>query len=142
MIKSASRITPEMLAKSDTEGGHQAAVFCYFQQNIDKYPETRLLFAIPNGGLRDKITAAKLKATGVKAGVPDMMLPIARSYFHGLYVELKKDHKQKESEEQKKWLNNLRNEGYACYVCFGWEDAVKAIIRYLEGKHERTSCGA
>ena len=134
MIKSASIITPEMLAKSDTEGGHQAAVFCYFQQNIDKYPKAQLLFAIPNGGLRDKITAAKLKATGVKAGVPDMMLPVARSVWQGLFVELKKDHKQKLSDEQKKWFDALAKAGYAVIVCYGWKHAVDEIIHYLEGR--------
>ena len=133
MIKSASIITPEMLAKSDTEGGHQAAVFCYFQQNIDKYPKAQLLFAIPNGGLRDKITAAKLKATGVKAGVPDMMLPVARSDFHGLFIELKKGHKQRLTVEQDIWISNLCCEGYRCLICYGWEHAIETIIQYLEG---------
>lgn len=30
------------------------------------------VFAIPNGGIRHKRTAAMLKAEGVKAGVPDL----------------------------------------------------------------------
>lgn len=132
MIKSARCITPEMLAKSGTENANQAAVFCYFQQNIDKYPKTQLLFAIPNGGLRDKIVAAKLKATGVKAGVPDMFLPVARGDFHGLFVELKKDQKQTTSSTQDIWMNELQAEGYECLVCFGWVHTVETIIRYLE----------
>ena len=31
-----------------------------------------LIFAIPNGGQRHKAVAAKLKAEGVKSGVPDL----------------------------------------------------------------------
>ncbi len=44
---------------------------------------------MPNGGKRDKATAAVLKRQGVKAGVPDIMLPAARAGYHGLYIELK-----------------------------------------------------
>jgi hypothetical protein len=130
----ASTVMPERLAKSDSEAGHQAAVFCYFQQNIDKYPLAQLLFAIPNGGLRNKIIAAKLKATGVKAGVPDMFLPVARGDFHGLFIELKKDQKQTLSNEQKDWFRKLQEEGYECVVCFGWQHAVNNIISYLKHK--------
>src|SRR5690348_18167176 len=45
----------------------------------------RLLYAVPNGGDRNKIVAAKMKREGVKPGVPDYCLPGARSGFHGLY---------------------------------------------------------
>jgi hypothetical protein len=128
----ASVVTPERLAKSGTENANQAALFCYFQQNIDKYPLAQLLFAIPNGGLRDKVVAAKLKTTGVKAGVPDMFLPVARGDFHGLFIELKKDQKQPKSAAQDMWLNDLHNEGYECVLCFGWQHAVETIIQYLE----------
>jgi hypothetical protein len=90
------------------------------------------LFAIPNGGLRDKVVAAKLKATGVKAGVPDMLLPIARGDFHGLFVELKKDQKQTLSDEQKEWKLLLTCQEYQYRTCFGWEHAVETIVQYLE----------
>jgi hypothetical protein len=129
-----SIVTPERLAKSGTEAGYQAAIFCYFQQNIDKYPLAQLLFAIPNGGLRDKIIAAKLKATGVKAGIPDIFLPVARGDFHGLFIELKKDQKQILSNEQKNWFRKLQEQGYECVVSFGWQHAVNNIITYLEHK--------
>lgn len=37
----------------------------------NKHPELRWLFAVPNGGHRNKVAASKLKAEGVKPGVPD-----------------------------------------------------------------------
>lgn len=37
-----------------------------------------LLFAIPDGGRRDAVTGAHLKAEGVRAGVPDMFLAVPR----------------------------------------------------------------
>ena len=37
-------------------------------------PPTALVFAIPNGGARSKATAGILKATGVRAGVSDLLV--------------------------------------------------------------------
>ena len=40
-----------------------------------QYPElSALLFAVPNGGRRDPVTGARLKAEGVVAGVSDLIL--------------------------------------------------------------------
>ena len=36
------------------------------------------MFRIPNGGSRHPAEAARLKAQGVKAGVPDLCIPVAR----------------------------------------------------------------
>lgn len=47
----------------------------FFQTVWNRFPETRFcLFAIPNGSTRDIREAAKLKATGLVAGQPDMTL--------------------------------------------------------------------
>ena len=35
-------------------------------------PELKWMFAIPNGGIRDRITAARMKQEGVKSGVWDI----------------------------------------------------------------------
>jgi hypothetical protein len=42
-----------------------------------------LVFAVPNGGLRSKAEAARLKWTGVLAGVPDLVViaPGGRAFF-------------------------------------------------------------
>lgn len=53
------------------------------------FPELDLLHHIPNGGSRNQLEAANLKRQGVKAGVPDLCLPVARNGKHGLYVEMK-----------------------------------------------------
>ena len=125
-------ITPESLAASGSEDGHQAAVFCYFQLQRIKYPATKWLYATPNGGKRDIKSAARLKATGVKSGVPDLFLPIRRGLFSGLWIELKKDHKQKASKEQLIWIDMLRCQGYAALVCVGWIEAKQVIECYLD----------
>ena len=58
-----------------TEHRIQAGLFKWFKLASARHPELALLFAIPNGGARDPITGAMLKAEGVKRGVPDLFLP-------------------------------------------------------------------
>ena len=82
-------MTPEQIAKSGTEESHQTALFAWAALHANECPQLRLLLAIPNGGLRNKVTAGKLKAQGVKAGVPDIFLPVARGRYHGLWIEMK-----------------------------------------------------
>lgn len=88
------------------------------------------MFAIPNGGQRNAIIGAQLKASGTKPGVPDIFLPIARNGFHGLWIELK-IHKGVVSEKQHEWLDCLTKQGYATRVCFGWEEGRDALLAYL-----------
>lgn len=98
-----------------------------------KYPELTMLFHIPNGGKRNAREAARFKRMGVKPGVPDLFLPVPRGRFHGLFIELKAS-KGKLSDYQKQWLQELESSGYAACVCFGFEEAQRDIIKYLEGK--------
>lgn len=96
-----------------------------------RYPELELLYHIPNGGSRNPAEAAHLKKQGVKAGVPDLCLPVARGRYHGLYIELKYG-KNTPSDDQEKWMLALSKQGYAVKVCYGWEQARKSIMKYLE----------
>lgn len=123
-------ITPERLAASGSESGHQQAIFCWANQNVVNFPQLKYLFSIPNGGARDKITAAKLKAEGVKAGIPDMFLPVACGMYHGLFIELKVN-KNVATSEQKKWIEVLNENGYYATVCRGWEEARECLLWYL-----------
>ena len=88
------------------------------------------IFAIPNGGKRDPKEAAYLKRQGVKAGVPDLFIPVASEDYHGLFIELKIGN-NKPTPAQKEWLRRLRSEGYAAYVCYGASNAIACIEAYL-----------
>lgn len=127
-------INPERLAQSGSESGHQQALMCWAQQNLIKYPELKWLTAIPNGGYRDKITAGKLKAEGVKPGVPDLLLPIRRGKYAILWIEMKKPIVGITSKVQDEWIAHLCSQNHAVSVCFGWEDARAALVNYLEWK--------
>ena len=113
------------------EENEQITIFKWaaMQQNI--YPELALLHHVPNGGQRNKVTAARLKAAGVKSGVPDICLPVPKDEFHGLYIELKYG-KNKPSENQKKWIEQLNKQGYKAKVCYGAEEAIAVIKEYLK----------
>lgn len=115
------------------EDNEQIMLFNWARAQSGKYPELDLLFHIPNGGKRNAREAARFKQMGVKPGVPDIFLPIARGRFHGLFIEMKSPNGRL-SDNQRKWLETLNRKGYACCVCFGFEEAQNDILRYLEGK--------
>jgi hypothetical protein len=114
----------------DSEHAEQAALFRRAEFARPRLPELALLHAIPNGGHRHKATAARLKAEGVKRGVPDVCLPVARNGAHGLYIELKTE-RGKPTPEQLGWIRALRRQGFAAEVCHGWESARSMIEHYL-----------
>lgn len=89
------------------------------------HPEL-LYFAIPNGGNRNIITASKLKAEGVKAGVPDLFLPGLK-----LFVEMKRVKGGSVSPQQKYWHERLTNCGYRVVVCKGAAEAVDIITQEI-----------
>ncbi len=121
-------------ASNGSETAAQIALFGWAAEQV-KYPELRWLFHVPNGGSRNKIEGARLKAAGVKPGVPDIFLPVLRKPHIGLWVELKRPDmkKSKVSDDQNDWLAYLSQQGYDTAVCYGFEMARNRIIQYLEG---------
>lgn len=115
-----------------SESVEQICLFRWATYEEGKYPELALMYHIPNGGKRNITTAKRLKAEGVKSGVPDIHLPVARHGFHGLYIELKKKKGNSTTENQDHWLEDLNAQGYYAIVCRGWEEASNKIINYLE----------
>lgn len=64
-----------------TEAQEQMTLFSWAAMQSGKYPELNLLYHVPNGGSRHKAEAGRLRAEGVKAGVPDLCLPVARGQW-------------------------------------------------------------
>lgn len=150
-------ITPEQLATSGTEHGEQTAFFCWAQlqantwrnNNIRAQSELatklEMMFAIPNGGERHIAVAGKLKAEGVKAGVPDVMLPVPRQSYkspcicHGLFIEMKRPSKKPVKANSRGGVANdqesyhlfLRSQGYCVAVCYTWQEARDTVLQYL-----------
>lgn len=111
-----------------SEHAHQVTLIQEYDRLFSEYED--LLFAIPNGGKRSIKVALELKKEGVRSGVPDMMLAVAKGGYHGLFIELKKINGRAQPN-QKKWQKMLRGQGYKAEIIEGWEDAIKEIREYL-----------
>lgn len=115
-----------------TESQEQILVMEWAELMKVKYPELEALHHIPNGGMRNIITAVRMKKEGVKKGVPDLCLPVPKNGYHGLYIEMKRQ-KGLASKEQGWWIEFLTKHGYRAKVCNGFEEAKKVLLNYLGG---------
>lgn len=122
---------PEAVAKDDSEHSQQAALFIWINRKKLYHSELEWIFAIPNGGHRDKITAGKLKAEGVTSGVFDLFAPYPNSQYHGLWIEMKKPTGGVVSENQKNFGKEMTFRGYYAVVCYSWSEAVEEIASYF-----------
>lgn len=109
------------------ESDEQIAVVTYCEYR--KIP----VFHIPNGGSRNKIEAANLKKQGVRAGVPDLCIPVSRKGYHGLFIEMKAG-RNKATETQKQWIELLNKNGYLATVCNGAGEAINTIENYFSNE--------
>lgn len=129
------------MKKFNKEHFEQKCLFQWANLNKLNMPALNLMFAIPNGGVRpfkfDKdgnrysTQANKLKAEGVKAGVPDIFLPYPKGKHHGLFIELKVGN-VRPTENQAMWMKALSKVGYKAALCYGFEEARDVIKTYLE----------
>jgi hypothetical protein len=94
-------------------------------------PRLAWLYHIPNGGARSKATAGRLKAMGVKAGVPDLHLPVPSRGYHGTWLEMKAPG-QRPTLHQWHWLEDLRTRGYHTGIYTTWHAAAAHLCWYLE----------
>lgn len=99
----------------------------------EKYPALKLLYHVPNERKCSAQEGTRLKRMGVKAGVPDLVLPVSVGEHHGLYIEMKAPN-GRVSEAQKWWLKELTAQGYLAAVCYGWKQATDCLAMYLEGE--------
>jgi hypothetical protein len=155
-------MTPWQIAKT-TEHSHQCALFAWVScaslygpaaandpLNYDfrtrtaiadiKFAWLSMLFAVHNQGHGDAIRGAQARAEGVKKGVPDTMLPVARHGYHGLFIELKVPKAEnkpagKLSDEQKSWIDALKHNGYKVATCYGWIEAAEVLTNYMENEN-------
>ena len=130
----------EMLAKAGAkrsrkcgEAEHKLQEACLRWFNL-QYPRLRgRLFAVPNGGRRDAVTGAKLKAEGVVAGVSDLILLKRTHQYGALLIEMKTP-KGRQSEHQRWWQRVVTENGeYKYVVCRGLDDFTRQVDGYLEG---------
>lgn len=122
----------EVKPRVPTEEQEQITLFNWAAMMEYRYPELRYMYHVPNGGYRNKAEAGRFRAQGVRAGVPDIVVPAARGQYHGLYIELKRTEGGKLSADQKDWLEFLTAQGYFAVMCRGWEETSHVIKSYLD----------
>lgn len=120
-----------------SEDTEQMAVMDWVRWNMRRYPELELLHHIPNGGSRNAAEGRKLKAMGVKAGVPDLHLPVPKADYCGLYIELKYEDGRIQ-DSQKDFLRTAARYGNYCVVCYGADAAIAVLEDYVNLKRVNT----
>ncbi|UPT53343.1 VRR-NUC domain containing protein [Synechococcus phage Ssp-JY38] len=128
-------LTPDQIVgKSKTEHSIQTAFFAWVA--IVKHAEARWLHAIPSGGERNAIVAGRMKAEGVRKGIWDVSLPVAKGGYHGLYIEFKRpEHRNRKNggltDEQVEFGAHCHAQGYRMRVCYTWREAAATLCEYL-----------
>lgn len=113
----------------DEEHRLQCACVRWFRY---KYPNlAQLLFAIPNGGSRNKAEASRLKAEGVTSGVADLILLRANRFYGALCIEMKTP-KGRQSETQKHWQQMAESTGNKYILCRSLDDFRTQVENYLK----------
>lgn len=89
--------------------------------------------AVPNAGKRSPQLGALLKRTGLKPGFPDCIVftrPPARPTCEGTIFEMKRSNGTfaDVSPQQREWLSLLDSMGWATFVGYGRDDALKKLV--------------
>lgn len=120
-----------------SEHSEQALVIDWAKDHEGRFPELRWLHSSLNGifipGPRNLVARIinHMKREGMKKGIPDLFLPVARRDYHGIYIELKRTDGGKIRDEQNEFLDFVATQGYYGQVCYGYDEAVEALEWYL-----------
>lgn len=120
---------------NQTEHQIQSAFFSWVRIAMKQTPVLELMFAVPNAAKRSYKIAAMLKAEGLRAGVPDVIFPVARSGFNGLAIEFKTTI-GKLSAEQAYYTKELVKENWLFCMLTDAEEAIRIVKNYLGIKED------
>lgn len=137
-----SRTALQIAQAPPLETQEQQSLFAWAELFSSRIPELQDMYAVPNASRRSKRVGAQMKREGMKAGVPDIVLPHARGGYHALYIEMKRRRVAGTKVElkagtrpranQRGWHERLQLAGNRVEVCYGWEDARGVIEQYLK----------
>lgn len=96
-----------------------------------QYPRLALLlFAVPNGGARNRVEAAIMNGEGVTAGVADVLLLYPSSGYHGLCVEFKTP-KGRQQPTQQLWQQHVEQAGYRYEIVRSLDEFLRLVKHYF-----------
>ncbi len=113
------------------EDAELIAFFDWVRWNEKKNPILKTIFHVENERKCTPAQGARRKRKGVRAGIPDIIVPISRRPFCGLFIELKTD-KGKVSKEQKEIMAMLYSLGHAVYIARSGKEAIDLVTNYLK----------
>lgn len=90
----------------------------------------KLLFAIPNGGSRNKVEAANMKKQGVTPGVADVILLIPKKGYASLCLEFKTA-SGRQSDEQKEFQKQAEMCRSKYVIVRSAMEAIETVKKYL-----------
>lgn len=108
----------------------QSACVRWFRLQYRRYE--RLLFAVPNGSHRNRVTAAILKGEGVLAGVSDLILLIPNSEYTALCIEMKSG-AGRQIDSQRQFQQAAESVGNRYVVIRSFDEFKSEIDNYLRG---------
>jgi len=97
---------------------------------IKKY--RRFIIHFPNEGKRTRWYGAHLNRLGMRRGVSDIFIAVPRHGFGGAWIELKSKN-GKLTDDQIKFIDDMKSQNYYTEVCRSFEEAQAKILAYLQG---------
>ena len=86
-----------------------------------------LIFAVPNGGNRNRITGIIMKGEGVRAGIPDLIICTGGKI---LFIEMKSS-KGILSDTQREVMAMLTGYGFEYAVCHSFDEFRECVIKHI-----------
>lgn len=133
----------DFIAKADlpgaSEDAHQSAFMAVLTHRARTDPRLHWIFAVPNGGTRDKISAGVMVATGTKRGVWDVCIPFPSGPYPFGFIEFKKEtHRHDEkgglSEKQVEFGKHLLDVRAWTAVVYTYREGLAALDKFLRGE--------
>ncbi len=114
---------------ADREHRLQCACVAWFRARFPQYAHA--LFAVPNGGRRDGVTGARLKAEGVIPGIADLVLLKSNARHGALLIEMKTP-QGRQSPAQQQWQKLITADNrYKYVICRSLEQFIEQVTTYL-----------
>lgn len=126
MINKRTRAKPR-----DLEYQIQVSIFQWISFHEKKYKGLDLAYSTASGLKLPIGSIVKAHKVGIiKKGLPDIVIPVSRKGFHGLYIELKTD-EGKPTKEQVEFVKRLNEEGYLACFSYGFKETISKLEYYF-----------
>jgi hypothetical protein len=126
------QMSRKQFRKRPADEEHKIQCACVKWFRLQHKHLSHALFAVPNGGKRDAVTAAKMKAEGQLAGVADLILLYPNGKHHALLIEMKTE-TGRQADTQKAWQEKIEKHGYKYIICRSVDEFRIEINNYING---------